>query len=288
MASFDVDGKVALVTGGARGIGLETARALHRRGAGIAIVDLDADDARAAAAQLGDGAIGLAADVTDLAAMELVVEQVVEHFGGLDVVVANAGIAPRPATIRTLAPARFEQVIEVNVLGVYRTVLAALPHIAARQGHVVVTASIYAFSNGVLMAPYAVSKAGVEQFGRALRTELAHTGASASVAYFGHIRTAMTRDAFLEPLGERLKAASPRWLMAPIGPEAAAAAIVGGIERRAARIIAPRRWAPLSTLRGLINPLLDRRAGRHAQIQALVRDADRISSIANEPTGSPR
>lgn len=282
MASFDVNGKVALVTGGARGIGLETARALHDRGASVAIVDLDAGDAQKAAQDVGPRALGFGADVTDLGAMEHVVEQIVAQLGDLDVVVANAGIAPKPATVCAMDPEQFDRVIEVNVLGVHRTVHAALPRVIASRGHVVVTASIYAFTNGVLLAPYAVAKAGVEQFGRALRAELAHHGASASVAYFGHIDTSMTRDGFSDPLGERLKATFPQLLMRPVGPEAAAAAVVRGIERRAPRIIAPRRWVPLSVLRGLVNPLLDRRAERHPQIQAVVRDADRSKSAVTE------
>jgi NAD(P)-dependent dehydrogenase (short-subunit alcohol dehydrogenase family) len=183
MSTFDVNGKVALVTGGARGIGLETARALSKRGAAVAIVDLDEAGARAAAEGIGGRAIGFGASVTDLAAMESIVQDIVEQFGGLDIVVANAGIAPKPATVRVTEPEQFDRVIEVNLLGVHRTVHAALPQIVERGGHIVVTASIYAFTNGVLLAPYAITKAGVEQFGRALRAELVQHGASASVAY---------------------------------------------------------------------------------------------------------
>src|SRR4051794_10481186 len=99
MASYDVNGKVALVTGGARGIGFATAKALAGRGASVAIVDLDQSAVDRAAAELGDGkAIGLAADVTDRGAMQRAVATTVERFGGLDVVVANAGIAARGAT----------------------------------------------------------------------------------------------------------------------------------------------------------------------------------------------
>ncbi len=122
-------------------------------------------------------AVGLAADVTDRGAMQQVVAQVVERFGGVDVVVANAGIASRGATTRSMSGEAFDRVLDVNLNGVHRTVTAPLPEIISRRGHVVVVASVYAFVNGLGAAPYAMSKAGVEQLGRALRVELAQHGA---------------------------------------------------------------------------------------------------------------
>jgi NAD(P)-dependent dehydrogenase (short-subunit alcohol dehydrogenase family) len=102
---YDLQRKVALVTGAARGIGLETAKALAARGASVVLVDLDAGAAQRAAAEVHDTrALGIGADVTDRAAMQRAVAGAVERFGGLDVVVANAGIAPRAATVRAMAP----------------------------------------------------------------------------------------------------------------------------------------------------------------------------------------
>jgi NAD(P)-dependent dehydrogenase (short-subunit alcohol dehydrogenase family) len=90
----------------------------------------------------------------------------VERFGGLDVIVANAGITSRDATFRATSSESFERVLDVNVMGACRTVDAVLPEIIRREGHVVLISSIYAFMNGVGVAPYAMSKAAVEQFGR--------------------------------------------------------------------------------------------------------------------------
>ena len=115
-------------------------------------------------------------------------------------------------------PAAFERVLEVNVLGVHRTVHAALPHVVANGGHVVVVASIYAFVNGVLLAPYAMSKAAVEQYGRALRAELAQHGASASVAYFGFIDTDMVREGFGSDPRPALRGHFPRFLRKQLQP----------------------------------------------------------------------
>jgi NAD(P)-dependent dehydrogenase (short-subunit alcohol dehydrogenase family) len=275
MPAYSLSGKVALVTGGARGIGFATAQELVARGARVVIVDVHEDAVEQAAARLGADALGLAADVTDRDALDGVVEQVVERFGGLDVLVANAGIASRGATTLAAEPEQFERVIEVNLLGVYRSVRAALPEITRRQGHVVVVASIYAFFNGVGAAPYAMAKAGVEQLGRALRVELKPHGAGASVAYFGFIDTEMVHQAIdADPLADRLMAASPKVLRKRLPPSAAGAAIVRGIERRQPRIIRPRRWTVLSVLRGIVNPLIDAHMERDEETQAITRELD--------------
>ena len=273
---FELRGKVAIVTGAARGIGRATATELARRGSVVVVVDLDPDAASAAAAGLPGTAIGLAADVTDRGAMQRVVAEAVERFGGVDVVVANAGIASRCATFRAMSGETFDRVLDVNLNGVHRTVTAALPEIVRRRGHVVVVSSVYAFVNGAGATPYAMSKAGVEQLGRALRVELAQHGAGASVAYFGFIDTAMVRQALDDdPLGSRLEESQPAWLMKRLQPAAAGKAIVAGIERRAPRIIRPRRWAAFSVLRGVVNPLLDRSMTRRAEIQDIVGEFDR-------------
>lgn len=274
MNSYPVTDKVALVTGGARGIGLATARDLYERGARVVLVDLDADATGQAASDLGGRALGLGADVTDAAAMRDVVAQAVQRFGRLDIVIANAGIAPKPQTVESMNPETFERVIDVNLLGVYRTVHAGLPHIIENKGHIVVVASVYAFVNGVILAPYAMAKAGVEQFGRALRGELAQHGASASVAYFGFIDTVMVREGFASPVAQRFEATFPRLLRKRLAPAAAGKAIADGVARRAPRIIAPKRWTVYSVLRGLLNPLLDLRTERDATIQGVLRDAN--------------
>ena len=138
MASYPVKGKIAMVTGAARGIGFGTAQELTKRGATVVVVDLDQTAADEAAERLGPDAMGIACDVTDQGAMRAAVAATVERYGRLDIVMANAGIASRAATVN-----------------------AALPEIIRNKGHVVVVASVYAFVNGVGTAPYAMAKAGV-------------------------------------------------------------------------------------------------------------------------------
>jgi NAD(P)-dependent dehydrogenase (short-subunit alcohol dehydrogenase family) len=280
MPVFDLNGKVALVTGAARGIGFECARQIHLRGGSVAVVDLDPEQAREAAERIGPRAIGIGADVTDQAAIMRAVAETVERFGGLDVAVANAGIAqPNVATVRGIGTEEWERVFEVDLLGVWRTVRAALPQIVERQGHVVVTSSAYAFVNGVLNSPYAVAKSGVEALGRSLRAELMPLGASAGVAYFGWVDTRLVNDAFERPHSNRMQENLPDFLSKRIEPDEAAAAVVRGIEQRAPRIFAPKWWRYVSALRGILNPLLDRRFERDRTMIETIRE---VESAADE------
>ena len=277
---YPLPGKVALVTGGARGIGYETARALHARGASVAIVDLDAGEVEAAARAIGERTLTIVADVTDAAAMGEAVERTAERFGGLDVVVANAGIAPPPVPMSVVDTETFERVIEIDLLGVWRTVHPALPQVIDRGGHIVVVASIYAFMNGVMATPYAMSKAGVEQLGRALRAELSSHGAGASVAYFGFIDTKMVRDVFSDPRSGDVEEMFPKFVTRRLHPSVAGEAIVDGIERRVPRIIRPKWWRALSVLRGIVNPLFDARIERDERFRDRVRDAEGLTAEA--------
>jgi NAD(P)-dependent dehydrogenase (short-subunit alcohol dehydrogenase family) len=181
----------------------------------------------------------------------------------------------------------YERVIEVDLLGVWRTVRAGLAQVTARGGHIVVVASVYAFFNGVLNSPYAISKAGVEQLGRALRVELAPHGASASVAYFGFIDTDMVRDAFTDPLARQFEQALPGFALRRLHPSAAGQAIVTGIERRRPRIVAPAWWRVWSALRGVLNPLADAQMERDQRLQSIVREADREERAAAHDGGLP-
>jgi NAD(P)-dependent dehydrogenase (short-subunit alcohol dehydrogenase family) len=273
-----LDGKTILITGAAGGIGAASAAALHARGANIVLADLTQHAVDKVAEYLGHTrTLPLAVDVTDRRSLAEAIAQSVNRFGRLDVVFANAGIAADPpATIATIDPDEFERIIEVDLLGVWRTVRAALPHVINTRGHVLVTASIYAYFNGTVNAPYAMSKAGVEQFARALRTELAIHGATAGVLYPGWVKTPIAQAAFgdndlVTQMREQLY---PRFLGTAIHPDKVAARVASGIEKRSPRIVVPRRWEPISALRGIVNPLTDLALDRNTELHGLLRQLE--------------
>jgi NAD(P)-dependent dehydrogenase (short-subunit alcohol dehydrogenase family) len=282
--SFGLAGRSALVTGAARGIGLETARLLSARGASVVLTDIDADQLAVAAESLGARSLALAVDATDREALDEAVAEACARFGGLDVVVANAGIAPMPRTVGSMDPDAFERVLEVDLLGVYRTVHAALPSIAERRGQVVVVASIYAFVPGVMASPYAASKAAVEQLGRALRIELARHGAGATVVYPGFADTKLVRDAFADPVAAGMERTMPGFVMRRIKPALVAERLVAGIERRAPRVFVPRWYGIWFALRGILNPLLDAGLARDPRIAELVERAEAQDSVSRSRT----
>src|SRR5690348_9963111 len=206
MATKDLNGKVVLITGAARGIGAGLAERLAARGARLALVGLEAEQQKKVAEKVGGRS--WTADVTDWAALEKAVGEIVEHFGGIDVVVANAGIATT-GFVRSVDPAAFEKVIEVDLLGVWRTFRVTLPHVIERKGYLLAISSLAAITHAPGMANYAAAKAGVEAFSNSLRAEVAHLGVKVGVAHPTWIRTDLVESADAHPVFGKLRASMP-------------------------------------------------------------------------------
>lgn len=253
-----VRGKVVLVTGPARGIGEATARQLAARGAKLALVGLEPERLAALARELGAAHVWFEADVTDQGALDRAVAGTVNALGGIDVVVANAGVASN-CTVAAGPVEALVRTIEVNLAGVVRTVSATLPHVTARRGYYLLVSSAAAIAALPGISTYAASKAGVEYFGNALRLEVAHKGVAVGVAHPGWIDTDLVRDQQrdLGTFDEMLKhLPGPFGKITPVNE--CAAAFVAGIEGRKRKIFVPKSLAPLAAIRQLfMSPLSD-------------------------------
>jgi NAD(P)-dependent dehydrogenase (short-subunit alcohol dehydrogenase family) len=284
-AKFDVNGRTVFVTGAARGIGKASAERLHTKGANVALVGLEPERLEENAAALGDRAAWFEADVTDFDALERAVAGTVERFGGIDVAIANAGIS----YIGALATAPIEQVertLAVNLLGVWRTDRAVIGQILQRRGYLLNIASASAIAHAPLMGPYTATKAGVEAMTDALRMESAPSGTAVGCAYFGFIDTDLVRASYATPAAEALNKRSPAFIRNPIPLSRAIDAIERGVERRSARVWAPRWIGPLLAARGLFQPLTERSLLRdEAQLAEAIRLADPASG--NLPEQDP-
>jgi NAD(P)-dependent dehydrogenase (short-subunit alcohol dehydrogenase family) len=273
------------VTGAARGIGLESAQRLHARGANVALVGLEEELLEQRAAELGDRAAAFHADVTDWDDLAAAVAGTLERFGGIDVAIANAGVA-NVGTVLTMDPEDFERVIEVNLLGVWRTVRATLPHVVERRGYVLPVASLAAVAHAPLMAPYTATKAGVEAFADALRVEVAHTGTKVGCAYFGFIDTDMVRDSFDHPAAQATRASSPSFISRPIPLARAGEAIERGVLHRSRVTYAPRWVGVALALRGVLQPLMEKGAIARSETHEAIRRAEEDAAAAERHPSS--
>ncbi len=236
------------------------------------LVGLEPERLEQNAAKLGERAAWFEVDVTDLDALEGAVAASVERFGGIDVAIANAGIAYTGA-LATAPVAQVERTLAVNLLGVWRTDRAVAAEVAKRRGYLLNISSLSAITHAPMMGPYTAAKAGVEALTDALRMEMAPSGTQVGCAYFGFIDTDLVRASFAEPAAQAITSELPAF-MRPAPLSKAIDAIELGIERRSARLWAPRWVGAMLTLRGLLQPLTERRTLRHLRT---LEDSMRIS-----------
>ncbi|MFG1777729.1 SDR family NAD(P)-dependent oxidoreductase [Micromonospora sp. NPDC049048] len=278
VGSGSLAGRRVLVTGAARGIGAALARRLHQRGARVAVVGLEPELLAEVSAACGD-APWRTCDVRSRAQVEAAVDMAVDRLGGLDVVVANAGVAAQLPLVGG-DPDVFERTNAVNVLGTYYTLRAACPHISHPNGYALVIASLAAAVHAPLLGAYSASKAAVEALGNTLRVELRPSGARAGVAYFAELDTDMTSRGFGTEAATALLRGSRLHRVASL--EVGVAALERGIARRSRRIVAPGWVRPVLPLRMAVQPLLDRR------FQRGLADVLRIAREERPPLTTPQ
>jgi NAD(P)-dependent dehydrogenase (short-subunit alcohol dehydrogenase family) len=252
----DVKGKVIVITGAARGFGAGLAKRFAARGAKVALVGLEPDVMKKVAAECGPDAAVFEADVTDWAALETATQGVVERFGGIDIVVANAGIAAA-GFVRSIDPKAFERTIEVDLLGVWRTVRVTLPHVIDRKGYILVVSSLAAITHAPAMAAYAAAKAGVEAFTNSLRAEMRHLGVRVGVAHPSWIATDLVNGADEHPVFGPLRASMPGPMGKTYTVEFALDALEKGILRRDRSIHVPGWVGALKVIRTFLPPIIE-------------------------------
>jgi NAD(P)-dependent dehydrogenase (short-subunit alcohol dehydrogenase family) len=238
MTSAWIDGKVVLITGGASGIGAAVAALLHGHGAKLALVDVNTAGVEHTARTINPDVLAITADVTQLAQMKAAVAQTAASFGRIDMIWANAGIASF-GPVASTDPVAWVRNIEVNLVGVFNTVHAALPEVQKQRGHVAVTASAASFVNAPCMSAYSATKSGVEAMCNSMRIELAHHGVTVGAIHPSWVATPLVHNAEQLTAFKRLRAAL-RGPLARDMPLAAAADIVArGLCERRDRVYAP-------------------------------------------------
>ncbi|RJQ69472.1 SDR family oxidoreductase [Pseudonocardiaceae bacterium YIM PH 21723] len=252
MPGMELNGKAVLITGAARGIGAELARNLAGQGAKIGLVGLEPELLEKLAAELGPGHSWAEADVCDQQAVESATAQVVRDLGGIDVIVANAGVAPM-GTVRQVDPGAFARTVDINLTGVFRTVQAALPHIIERRGYVLVVSSLAAFGPMAGSAAYGASKAGAEAFANALRLEVAHLGVDVGSAHPSWVDTDMVRDAGADSASFEERRKSLPWPANSFtSVEECARLFAEGIRKRRRKVFVPKNGLAAQLLRNVV------------------------------------
>lgn len=233
---MELSGKVALVTGGAQGIGKAIALLLAKHGADVVVSDINLEKARETASEieaLGRKALALQANVAIWNEVEQMVEAVVERFGRIDILVNNAGIT-RDRLILRMTEEDWDMVLDVNLKGTFHCTKAALRHMAKQKsGKIVNIASVSGEMGNPGQANYAASKAGVIGFTKTIAREFASRGINVNAIAPGFIQTAMT-DAIPEKVRETLVQMIP---MERLGqPEDVAEAVLFLVSERSSYI----------------------------------------------------
>lgn len=236
-----MNSQVVFITGAAGGIGGALARRLRAKGAKLVLTDVDEAPLAELAAELGgdEQVLTVTADVRDLSAMQSAADKAVQRFGGIDVVVANAGIASNGSVLQ-VDPEAFKRVIDVNVLGAFHTVRATLPAVIERRGYVLIVSSLSAYAASPGSTSYDTSKAGIEHLADGLRLELGRRGVDVGSAHMSFIDTALVRECKDDlPSFRGMMAKLPWPLSITTSVDKCAAAFVKGIEGRRSHVYCP-------------------------------------------------
>ncbi|MFJ8765220.1 SDR family oxidoreductase [Streptomyces clavifer] len=284
-----LNGRTAVVTGAARGLGRAVAEELAARGVRVALLGLEEDALARAAAGLPTVSHHWQVDVADDAAMARVAGEVSRRLGPVSIVVANAGVA-EAGPFTDSDPDSWRRVIEVNLVGSAVTARTFLPQLLDTRGHYLQIASLASIGAVPMMSAYCASKAGVESLSQSLRAELAPRGVGVGIAYLNWIDTDMIRDADEHAVMRELRARMPPPARRTRPADDVARIVVGAVERRAPSVYVPGWLRSVQVVRAGLPGLIVRLARRelrrsHFTPTGLLGAGGRAAEAGGPPSG---
>lgn len=235
-----LEGRVIAITGSTGGLGRAVAAELLVRGAKLALLDLDEAAVEEQVRQLGggDAVWGAHIDVRSWETVERAINAAASHFGGLDIVIANAGIAIA-SPMEKIAPSAFDRVIDINLNGAWRTFRSALPHVRKRRGYLLAISSMAAFVHSPLQAHYTASKAGLWAMCDSIRLEVRHLGVGVGTVHPTFFPTAMMDEVLADPAGVKIWGGNQGGLWKMVSLESVVAGVVSALEHRRDMVVVP-------------------------------------------------
>ena len=264
MPKYDISRLTIAITGSTGGLGPALAKALHAKGAKLALLDLDGAAAQQQAASLGGPARarGWAVNVRSMDSLQQAIDEAAA-------VIANAGITETEALVNG-SEAAFTRVIDINLNGVWRTFKAAIPHVRQRQGYLLAISSMAAFIHSPLQSSYAASKAGVWAMCDSIRLELRHLGVGVGSVHPTFFPTPMMDNLLADSAGSHIWDGNKGGFWKMVTLESVVAAIVEGIERRSDMIVAPKRIGLIARAPGVFRKAVEVLGFKDSEIEQAV------------------
>jgi NAD(P)-dependent dehydrogenase (short-subunit alcohol dehydrogenase family) len=276
MSHYDLSGRVVAITGATGGLGSALAGALSARGARLALFDLDEAAAKRLAQSLGgeQEARAWRVDVRSYEDLQAAMDSAAAHFGGIDVVIANAGI-DEVSPMASMHPAAFDRVIDINLNGVWRTLKAGLPHVAKQHGYLMAISSMAAFVHSPLQAHYTASKAAVWAMCDSIRLEVKHLGVGVGSVHPTFFHTPMMDQVHADAAGVKLWGGNKGGLWRMISREEVVDGVIRGMERRSDMVVLPARNALIAKAPGFFRKVAEKLGFKSADIVEAIDLAER-------------